>query len=354
MDADLNPTDSTNAMLAALTGDAPTTQTADDIPIPTETPAQTKPTAPAAKTTVTETPKEEEDYLKSLLEGKATVQPGTEAEGRKPRDYTGLDEKERKIFANMSREAYEDLYPKYLEYKDLAPHKDKIPKITELEKARDEALAQRWFDHPNAFQLDERYSKAQDQINQVSGIYDHFARQLDAVNAGAKEVVMLDIVNGKFVQVKQPVDASTQRRLIEEMSAAKSEQTKLEASLAEVKNDHNRVYGSHRQNVEKLTDQLVGKYKSILEKPANEELAKFPAYFRKDPVAPLVANLIALVTLTGKALEKQIAQKPARDANAAAAQLAPPTRDQVPAAVTGGKPKYSAAEFKQLQEQGLV
>lgn len=352
MEDDLNPQDSTNAMLAALTGESstPAAKTTDDVPIPTEAPAP-KPTAkPAEPATV----KEEEDHLKSLLEGKATVAAPGEPEGRKPRDYTGLDDREKKIFANMSREAYDDLYPKYLEYKDLAPHKDKIPKITELEKARDEAMAQRWYDHPNAFQLDERYAKAQSHMAQTASIYDHFAKQLDAINAGAKEVVMLDVVNGQLVPLKQPVDASTQRRLIEEMTAAKSEHAKLEASLAEVKNEHSRVYGTHRQNVEKLTDQLVGKYKSILDKPAAEELAKFPAYFRKDPVAPLVANLIALVTMTGKALEKQLAQKPARDANASAAQLAPPTRDQVPAAVTGGKPRYSTAEFKQLQEQGLV
>lgn len=352
MEDDLNPADSTNAMLAALTGESPATQKTDDVPIPAEAPTQPKPTAQPAPTQTQA--KEEEDHLKSLLEGKATVTPPGEPEGRKPRDYTGLDDREKKIFANMSREAYDDLYPKYLEYKDLAPHKDKIPKITELENERDEARAQRWYDHPNAFQLDDRYAKAQGEIQQVAGIYDHFAKQLDAVNAGAKEVVMLDVQNGRLVQVKQPVDASTQRRLIEEMNAARNEQTKLEASLSEVKNDHNRIYGSHRQNVEKLTDQLVGKYKTILEKPAAEELAKFPAYFRKEPVAPLVANLIALVTLTGKALEKQLAQKPARDANAAAAQLAPPSRDATPAPVTGVKPKYSATEFKQLQEQGLV
>lgn len=351
MEDDLNPTDATNSMLAALTGDAPSTQQDNDTPIPTEPTAQPKPAATPAQTPAKDG---DEDYLKSLLEGKTAVQPGAENEGRKPRDYTGLDEAEKKLFANMSREAYEKLYPTYLEHKELVQYKDKIPKITEIEKARDEALAQRWYDHPNAFQLDERYSKAQEQIGQVAGIYDHFAKQLDAVNAGAKEVVMLDIVNGKVVQLKQPVDASTQRRLIEEMTAARSEQAKIEASLSEVKNDHNRVYGSHRQNVEKLTEQLVGKYKSILEKPASEELAKFPAYFRKEPVAPLVANLLALVNLTGKALEKQLAQKPARDANAAAATMAPPSRDQVPAAVTGGKPKYSATEFKQLQEQGLV
>lgn len=353
MEDDLNPTDSTNAMLSALTGDAPATHQTDDIPIPTEPTAQPKPAAkpdPAAPTQA----KEEEDHLKSLLEGKASVTASGEPEGRKPRDYTGLDEAEKKLFANMSREAYERLYPAYLEHKELVPYKDKIPKIQEIEKARDEALAQRWYDHPNAFQLDDRYAKAQGEIQQVAGIYDHFAKQLDAVNAGAKEVTMLDFQNGRLVQVKQPVDASTQRRLIEEMNAARSEQSKLEASLSEVKNDHSRVYGSHRQNVEKLTEQLVGKYKTILEGPAKAELEKFPAYFRKEPVAPLVANLIALVTLTGKALEKQLAQKPARDANAAAANLAPPSRDATPAPVTGGKPKYSAAEFKQLQEQGLV
>lgn len=323
-------------MLADLAGASlPSQQTQ---PKPAETPAAKPAAAPAPAAAP-------QDPIKGIF-----------ARAKETRDLSGLDEEEAEIFQNMAKKGYERLLPIYKEYKSLAPHKDKLSKLPELEKELTDLRSSRWYDHPNAYQLTPEYEKAQNQIAALDNVYNHFAKQLDALESGAKTVQLLRL-NPQTKQLESyeaPVDASTRRVLTEELTAARSTQQSVQSQIEALKGSHSQRYSTHRSNLENLRKTLTGEYQDVIKDRAAKELAKLPGYFQADPMGPIAADLIALVQMAGEAIAKMQAEMPGKQANAKAAQQAPPTRDGVTPSAPMPKSAYSAEEFKLLQSQGMV
>lgn len=313
------------------------------------TPAEPKP--------ATQTPAEPENPIKKLLGVQPDPPPGSQdpADQRKPRVFDGLPEDMHDLFQNMSRKSYEALYPLIKELLPLKDHADKLKTLPDMEKELGELRQSRWADHPNAYQLTEEYQAATEKLSDLNEIEAHFAEQLDAFNAGAKEVELLVIQDGKLTTKKVPVDASTARTLNTEYFAAQAEKSRIKQSLAQLKEQHSGRWSSHKSKLGELKTALFGDYVKVLEKPAKEQLARFPAYFRNSPEAELLANAVAMVTLAGKALQKTATQSQAAALNNNAATQAPPTRDGLqPGAGKSGGPQYSEQEYKLLKAQGML
>lgn len=272
-----------------------------------------------------------------------------------PRDLQGLDEEEADIFQNMSRKAYDKLLPLYREYKSqFLPNKDKFSKLPELEKQLAAAQQNRWFDHPESYQLTPEFQQTVDKLDQISSIQSHFEAQLDAVEAGAKEYTTLRRgPDGNIQQVKVPVDPSTRRQLLTEIISAKDATKTLTQKIEETKSAHQNRWTSHKSSLQQLDKTLFGEYNEILDAPAKAELQKFPEYFRNDPAAPLLAKAITLINFAGKALEQNKVQQSGAAINQKAAQHAPPSRSGLQPQISPASPTaYSMEEFNALRREG--
>lgn len=276
--------------------------------------------------------------------------------GLKPRVFDGLPEEFHEHLKNMNRKAYEVIYPLLKELLPLRDHKDKLAKLPDLEKEVGELRDHRWADHPEAYRLTDEYQETTGHLETLTNIEQHFAAQIDALAAGAKEVELLTVVDGQLVPQKTPVGPQTQRMLNAEYFAAQQRKSQLTQNLAVLKEKHAARWGTHKSTIGELEKTLFGQYTKMLEKPANEQLAKFPAYFRNTPEARLLANAIALVTLGGKAIQKMVAEKSAVAANKTAQTQAPPTRDGVQpiAGKAAAGQAFSMEEYKNLRSSGML
>lgn len=342
------------AMTAALEGRA----TSGDEHVSTAAPTPATQTPPAAQTPP-------DDPVAALLGVQTQTPPQTPPEqdeterraGHKPRVFDGIPEELHDHLKNMNRAAYNTLYPLLKELLPLREHQEKLGKLPDIEKELEELRGHRWADHPEAYRLTEEYQQTTGTLELLGEIEQHFANQIDALAAGAKEVELLQPdANGNLVPHKVPVTPQTQRMLNAEYFAAQQRKSQLTQNLAQLKEKHSARWGTHKEKIGEIGKMLFGQYSKLLEKPAQEQLAKFPAYFRNTPEAQLLANAIVLVTLGGKAMQKLVAEKSAVAANKTAATQAPPTRDGVQPAA--GKPvtsqQFSEAEYKQLRSSGML
>jgi len=349
-----------NLMMAALTGEdsAPSTPATPsgapdnfEIPPPPR-PGATAPSTPAPASAPTPKPAPSTPAAPQAAPTPALAQ----ALAKSGRTFEGLTDEEKNWFENMSKEAYGGLYPLYKEMKQLLPHKEKLAKLPDLEKERDEALRARWFDHPESYRLNEEYSTTMQKLDRVSQMEEVWREAMVTINdPSAKEVIILARdAEGNIVRQRVPITPEVRHNILFEYEGAKRAVERLTGDLEKVKATHTSAHKNYITGIEKVHEQLFGPYKDILGDAPAKHLASFPATLRARPEGKLLANALALIDMAGDALQKLQAKSAATTAHAGAVGDAPPGRDSI--VPTGGKPvaKYSAAEYEEYKRRGWI
>lgn len=94
------------------------------------------------------------------------------------RDFTGLDEEEAKLFKNMNNEAYQRLYPIYLN------SKKENDSLKVLQEKLDAADKRRWYDEPEAYTLHPEYKQAQASVSRLTNELSFWEEQLAEIEEG--------------------------------------------------------------------------------------------------------------------------------------------------------------------------
>ncbi len=341
-------------MLSALTGDGGSpstpTQTAEpaefQIPEP-PSPGQQPPAVPSADPAQRQQAAATEPQKPALARALAK---------KLERDFTGLSDEDRKVFESMSNEAYTKLFPIYKEYMQLAPHKDKLAKLPDLEKERDEALKARWSDHPESYTLNEDYRKAQGQLELVSQIEEVFEDAMVTLQDPAARSVTIVVMgeNGKLQRKEVPITPEVRRQVLMEYNGAKEARSKVQATLNETKTRHADTHQKYVAGIQNLHKTLFGAYDKVLGDRPAAHLKSFPAALRARPEGQLLASALALIDIAGEALDKQQVTTAASAANATAVAGAPPSRETMLPAGTKPKNGYSAEEYENFRRNGWI
>lgn len=95
--------------------------------------------------------------------------------GRPGRDLSDLDEAEQEIFKNMALQGYEKLYPFYKKFRGRDADLENIDKLkTELETLKKNPPASFYYDHEDAYLLQNDYREALMAGHQLNTIADHW------------------------------------------------------------------------------------------------------------------------------------------------------------------------------------
>ena len=339
-------------MLSALSGDstpaASTPSAAPDLanfvmPEPPAPGAQPAPvpaptTAPAAST-----PPSKPSLAKALSARKLD------------RDLTGIPEDKRALFEQMSNEAFLELAPAYREYLNLSPHKDKLSKLPELEKERDEALKTRWADHPESYTLTEDYRKSMASLSRVSEIEAVFEEAMVTIqDPAARTVEIVAKENGELVRKAVPITPEVRRQVMFEYNGAKEAKNRLTKELESVKTKHGESHRSYVSGIENFHEKLFGEHKQLLGDKPLEHLKQFPAALRAKPEGKLLASALTLLDMAAEALTNMQQKSAATTAHGAAVADAPPGRETMLPTTAKPKGMYSKEEYERARQMGYI
>jgi len=268
--------------------------------------------APAAPATQAQTAKEAASAA-STQPDKAASAPadplsriGEHREGKKARDFTGLDENEARLFDKMSNDAYKTLYPIYLAHKKGAPPEDVKEKLTTYERQLAEAESRRWHDHPDAYKLSEEYQTASQHHDLARDIANHWEKQLVDVDGGAKEYLALtQDRDGNVVRVKTPVTNVTRADLMRRIALSQHDIQQASAGLEAVKGEHSKRYGGYKTALGGIYDKHFKPHEALLDKHMKAALETFPPWFRKTEEAKLLAASLASNQILTEHYERQ-------------------------------------------------
>lgn len=292
------------------------------IPTKPATPAdhqtQPKPADPASQT---EPPPD--DLIESALK-----------RGRPSRTLDGLDEEEKDLFNNMSRKAYDKLYPWYLKAKPYISELDQIPalkeKLATLEAAAKTPKEASYFDHEDSYLLSQSYRDGLVERNRLTNLASFWEDQLVAIEEGKPFVGLQQTADGGLQQTA-PIDPSPRAKaqvlsILQEVRTAQAQQqAKLEAIKAESKQSYSR-YKDGLTNAHKT---IFGKYEAVLKPAAEKELEKFPEFVRGRPEVQSLAYALALINHIVKTDAANQKSSVAADANRRNGQVAGPTMKEI-------------------------
>jgi len=234
-----------------------------------------------------ETPAAEEDIVGTALK-----------RGRPARDLDGLDEREQRLFKNMAREAYDELYPFYKKFKGKDKDLEELPTLREKLAAAEKATPKpaSYYDHEDAYLLQQEYRDALVQGRTLRDVQEHWQEQLVNIKEGKPFYDLSADANGQL-QRSAPIDPSPRAEaqilglLAQVTQAQQTHQAKLESIKAETRNQ----FTTYKSSIENVHNQLFGKYKDQLGPAAAKVLEKFPEHTRSRPELIFAAHAYALL-----------------------------------------------------------
>ena len=306
----------------------------------------TKPAAPAA----TPAPKP----------AATTAQPATSKspfervgnrQAAEPRKFDGLTPEETEIFKKMSNDAYNYLYPKFIEQKN-GGSPDITAKMTQLEKDLAEARNYRYADHEEGYTLTPEYRDVQEQASLAENIANHWQNQLAAVQGGAKEVEMLVQTDTGIGVRKVPVTPQIQADLIRRIGIANNDVQSIRSQIEQLKVQHSSRHGGFNKALEGIYSEHFGPHEKILKKDLDEALSRMPKWFQHRPEAKLLAAALASNQYFAGIIESLQGQGAANKLLEGAAKSGGPTQGELRQEV--GKPAngsltYSEEEYNRVR-----
>lgn len=216
----------------------------------------------------------------------------------KARSFEGLDESEVPLFKQMSQQAYDYLYPKY-----LASRKQE-EKIKELEEKAASADSRRWYEEPDAYILHPEYRELQSH-NENLGIEERFwTEQLANIEEG-KPFYTLERERGadgkyvyKYGEEQQP-SPTAKATIISNLAALTQHKLSAGAKLRELQNSFTGKHKSFTDSLEKINKTVFGGVDFQGDNPVAKSyqayLNQFPSEFRSQKPYQIIAQSGAVI-----------------------------------------------------------
>lgn len=271
--------------------------------------------------------------------------------GRPARDLTGLEPDEADIFKNMSLEAYNKLYPFYKQFRGKDKDLAEAAKLKEeLESLKKNPPASYYYDHEDAYILQQDYRDALRAGQHLDSIESHWQQQY--INARSNKPVR-DLVQGPNGQLQlgpeiQPspeVEAQIQNLLLD----AKQQQMAHKTRLESLRTEHANRFKDFKTKLAESHAKIIGPYGDQLKPLIDENLKLFPEFIRGRQEIQTIAGLYALLKHVIASDKQEQQQKAAATVNRNGTISAGPTARSITTAPKGTNNLTSAEEEKQIR-----
>jgi hypothetical protein len=214
------------------------------------------------------------------------------------RKFDGLADDEITLFKNMSQEAYNRLYPMFLD------HKKSEERIKELETAAVTADQRRWYEEPNAYQLHPDYAAATATDSNLNTELSFWQEQLAAVedNKPWNQLVYNDS-NGKREYIRgevQDPSSMAKAQILSNISQCQQYKSTNANRIANIQQNFAGKYKSYNDSLSNADKTMFGKLEldknPELNNTYNEWLAQFPKEFRGQLPYQMLAKSAAVIT----------------------------------------------------------
>ena len=356
----------------APAADAPTGQSVySDSTVPIEQAPASTPDAPAADGS----PEGEgntdvvADILKSLevpepgqRDPTPAVTPAPEAKPTAPgqpradyRDYSGLNEEDKKIFQRMYNEAFNKLKPLYLEH--VKTKKD----LEERQKELAEVQGRHFYEQENAYTLVPEYQSISANISHIGAELAHWKRQLSNIENGQPWYNLGRDDKGNVGVVPTPIPI-TQENIIEArtnildmLSRGHAIHEQLNSKLTVFQEKFKGEHKSYLSSFDEMEKNLFpGADPVKLAAAAKVELANFPLHMRGRREVQSFAKTIVIVKGLLGVLNQRAAANGTQQAIAKTAQSGSPSADSIqPGGGKGDTVADAWAEFADLEKRGF-
>lgn len=317
-------------------------------------------------------PTEEKPEEKTTPEENKDETPATTVEtpvtpGKKPvvlqkdRDFTEIDEADRPLFRDMSKTSFEKLKEVYVANKKAAA------KIAELEqKVSAPQTPKAFYEHPQAYTLDESYQQAAKGLEIANGVESHIITQLENIAKGDKwQDLGVDPKTGEiYVQsdAKEP-NVRAEVYLKGLLTQAQNEKHSLSRKISEVREGFTKTYQSDIQVIKAAEEKYFPGYDKEdhpTRKTQQGFLELLPVSHRNHPLASVLAKTVANNGLFIQKLEA--ANKELAELKAKFAAVKPvnkniqPTKSHLSPNGNNGKKSIADVSYEDYQRrlQGVV
>jgi len=207
------------------------------------------------------------------------------------RDYSGLDQNEVAWFKNMGGLAFDELKPRYLEFKKLKAEHETLKQNFEQNSKSS------FFEHDQAYQLTPEYQSHTANLNQLNAEASHWQAQLEAIRSGQPWQPLIQDEKGNVI-IGEPQEASPRGEavIMNALTQAHILKTdisnKLQGIQSSFKSQH-QGFMSKLQEVDKYIFQ--GADQTVLEKAMATKLPMFPAHMHGNPLVKSLAKSLAVI-----------------------------------------------------------
>ena len=245
----------------------------------------------------------------------------------KARVFDGLSEEEIPLFKQMSQQAYDHLYPKYL------ASREQEARIKELEEKANAADSRRWYEEPDAYTLHPEYRELQDHSNNLEIEERFWTEQLANIEDG-KPFYTLERERGpdgkyvyKYGQEQQP-SATAKATIISNLAALTQHKISASGKLKELQTAFAGKHKSFNDSLSKINKTVFGGVDFAGDNPIaksyNAYLNQFPAEFRSQLPYQLIAQSGAVIEALVERIRSFEATKTAKAGVAKVVKVAGP------------------------------
>lgn len=306
------------------TADKPATPVQPDKPV--ETPKETL-----------EQPADPEDPIDQVL-AKATEM---------KRDYSGLTEKEKKIFKNMSNESYAELRPQYDQWKALGFDSKKL---TELQSEAESLRKFRYVDHPEAYKLSDEYVQASRIADNIKVVHNHWRSQLTALRSNKPVSLLTRDAEGRLIPTEpmQPTP-EVEAAIIEQLTKVSTDFQSHQRDMAELEASYKGNFDEYGRVLGDVHKQFFGKHEAALKSTADKYLERFPVFVRHKPEVRMAAYALAAMVVGANGKTAAANAETVEKAVQAAATAAGPTAASLKTGSTKPSNTYDEAGYKDFK-----
>ena len=265
------------------------------------------------------------------------------------RKYDGLDEKESKLFKQMSQQAYETLYPAYLAYKKG----DK--ELNELKTLNKTLEERRWYEEENAWELAPEYRASKENLDMLDFEENYWTEQLAKIERG-EDFNPLAGEPGKYKEgPATPATVEAKVDILRKLQTIGGYKQQLTSKIDGIRTSFSGKHKSFQEGLKGVDSYLFGKLDVKLPHLApkyQEWLNKFPAEFRGQLPYQMLAKAAIVIEGLAKQLRERDATAGLKKTSANAAKSVGPgngkaTGDSTEAG-SRNSPKYWDKTFENL------
>jgi hypothetical protein len=212
----------------------------------------------------------------------------------KSRKFEGLTEDEVSIFKNMSQEAYEKLYPMYLDSKKSA---DRIKELEETSKSLEN---RRWYEEENAYQLHPDFKSAQKLSDNLDTEEEFWQNQLTAVEKGEKWYKLSTNDKGEYLygEIQEP-SPEAKSQIINNLTKVAQYKTHAASKIEDIKSTFSDRYKKFNQGLTEVDKEIFGNLKfdsdPAIKTDYDTWLNRLPSEFRNQLPYQMLAKSAAVI-----------------------------------------------------------